>query len=77
MSPGASLNSPRSWPTQKPRPAPVKTTARTSGSRASFSAAASAACIAWLNAFSTSGRLSVIVITLPSLVTSTSPTPGP
>ena len=72
MSPAASRNSVRSWPTQKPRPAPVTTTARTSGSRASFSAAASALCIAALNALSTSGRLSVIVRTAPSLLVSTS-----
>ena len=31
MSPAASWNSVRSWPTQKPRPAPVSTTARTAG----------------------------------------------
>src|SRR6266550_4030356 len=37
MSPDASLNSVRSWPTQNPRPAPVMTTARTSGLRATFS----------------------------------------
>ena len=77
MSPGASRNSPRSWPTQKPRPAPVRTTARTSGSRASFSAAPRASCIALLNALRTSGRLSVIVITPPSRVVSTSATSGP
>ena len=45
MSPGASRNSVRSCPTQKPRPAPVRTTARISGSRASFSASPSALCI--------------------------------
>ena len=39
MSPGSSRNSVRSWPTQKPRPAPVSTTARTAGSPASSSAA--------------------------------------
>src|SRR5919198_1476844 len=32
MSPGDSRNSVRSWPTQKPRPAPVMTTARASSS---------------------------------------------
>ena len=69
---GISWNSVRSWPAQKPRPAPVRTTARTSGSAASFNAARSAACIARLNALSTSGRFSVIVWTLPSRVTSTS-----
>ena len=69
-----SENSFRSWPAEKPRPAPVSTTARTSGSRASFNASRSAACSARLNAFSTSGRFSVIVWTLPSRVTSTSAT---
>ena len=66
MSPGDSRNSVRSWPTQKPRPAPVRTTARTDASSASSSAAPSAWCIAALNAFRTSGRLSVIVRTAPS-----------
>src|SRR5437588_10602766 len=74
MSPGASRNSFRSCPTEKPRPAPVRTTARTSGSRASLSAAASPSCIAWLNAFSLSGRLRVIVRTPPSDDVSTSAT---
>src|SRR5919201_1714121 len=37
MSPRDSRNPLKSWPTQKPRPAPVTTTARTSESRASFS----------------------------------------
>src|SRR5437588_2043987 len=69
---GASPNSFRSWPAQNPRPAPVMTTARTSGSRASFSASRSAPCSARLNAFITSGRLSVIVWTAPARVTSTS-----
>src|SRR3954451_3255555 len=72
MSPGASRNSVRSCPTQKPRPAPVTTTARTSSPRASLSAALSALCIAPLNAFRTSGRLSVIVRTAPSCCVSTS-----
>src|SRR5438094_167663 len=49
MSPASSLNSVRSWPTQKPRPAPVITTARTSSARAAFKAASSS--------------LSVVVIT--------------
>ena len=74
MSPADSRNSVRSCPTQKPRPAPVTTTARTSGSRASFSASRRPACTARLNAFSTSGRLSVIVSTPPSLPVSTSAT---
>src|SRR5581483_11792421 len=69
---GASPNSFRSWPAQNPLPAPVMTTARTSGSRASFSASRSAPCSARLNAFITSGRLSVIVWTAPVRVTSTS-----
>src|SRR5215471_4325874 len=72
MSPGASRNSVRSWPTQKPRPAPVITTARMSSARPSFSAAPSASCMAPLNAFKTSGRLSVIVRTAPSRWVSTS-----
>ena len=38
MSSATSRNSVRSWPAQKPRPAPVITTARTSGSAASTSA---------------------------------------
>ena len=50
MSPDASRNSVRSWPAQNPRPAPVITTALTSGSRASSSAAPSAAWSAALNA---------------------------
>src|SRR5207244_12775058 len=75
MSPGASRNSVRSCPTQKPRPAPVTTIARTSSSRAaSFSAAWNARCIAPLKAFSTSGRFSVIVRTAPSRELSTSDT---
>src|SRR5207248_3091462 len=75
MSPGASRNSVRSCPTQKPRPAPVTTTARTSGARAaSFNAACSAPCIALLKAVSTSGRLRVIVWTAPSRELSTSDT---
>ena len=48
-------NSCRSWPTQKPRPAPVITTARTAGSCACRSAAASPACTARLSALRTSG----------------------
>ena len=72
MSPLAFRNSVRSWPTQKPRPSPVRTTALTSASRASFSAAANALCIAALNAFSMSGRFSVIVSTEPSRLVSTS-----
>ena len=72
MSVGASENSVKSWPTQKPRPAPVTTTARTSSDCASLSPAWNALCIAPLNAFSTSGRLSVSVSTAPSRLTSTS-----
>src|SRR6266511_3753997 len=72
MSPGASRNSVRSWPTQKPRPAPVRTTARTSASRASLSAAANALCISVLKALRTSGRLRMIVRTAPSRLVSTS-----
>src|SRR5215210_948855 len=76
MSPGASRNSLRSWPTQKPRPAPVITTARTSSARASFSAAPSARWRSALKAFRTSGRLSVIVRTAPSRLVSTSAIDG-
>src|SRR5690242_6037764 len=74
MSPAASRNSVRSWPTQKPRPAPVITTARTSSLLASFRAAAKAWCRSALNAFKTSGRLSVIVRTPPSRLVSASAT---
>src|SRR5919109_1126433 len=74
MSPASSRNSLRSWPTQKPRPAPVRTTARTSGARASRRAAASCPCTAVLSALRTSGRLSLIVRTPPSRLTSTSAT---
>src|SRR5439155_5372518 len=55
-----------------PRPAPVSTTARTSGARASSSAAARALCIASLKALRTSGRFSVMVRTAPSRLVSTS-----
>src|SRR5690242_8308789 len=71
---GIAWNSAMSWPTQNPRPAPVTTTARTSGARAAFSAAARPACIASLNALRTSGRFSVIVWTAPWRLTSTSAT---
>ena len=66
MSPAPVPNSCRSWPTQNPRPAPVSTTARISGSAPRSSDAASAACAAPFSALSTSGRLSVIVRTAPS-----------
>src|SRR5690348_2453384 len=72
---GVSPNSPRSWPAQKPRPAPVRTTARTSASRASLTASSSSRLVGASRAFRTSGRLSVIVWTAPSRVTSTSGTP--
>src|SRR6476661_1430009 len=72
MSPAPLENSCRSWPTQKPRPAPVITTARTDGFSASRNAAWIPRCIAPLSAFSTSGRLSVIVKTAPARETSTS-----
>src|SRR5438128_7735708 len=74
MAPRGPRNSVRSWPTQNPRPAPVITTARTSGSRASRRPAANARCIAESNALRTSGRFSVSVSTPPSRVTSTSAT---
>src|SRR6185436_7598320 len=52
----------RSAPAQKPRPAPVKTTARTSSSRSERSIASSSSdSILPVKAFSLSGRLSVIV----------------
>src|SRR5436190_1767663 len=56
VEPGCSRNSFRSWPTQKPRPAPVITTARTSRSRACFSPSAMPRCTAPLIALSTSRR---------------------
>src|SRR5262249_47820476 len=71
MSPD-SPNAPRSWPAEKPRPAPVITTARTAGSRASSSACCRSACSVRVNALSLSGRLSVIVWTAPSRLTSAS-----
>src|SRR5690349_11714865 len=74
MSPALSLNSVRSWPTQKPRPAPVITTARTSSARAAFRAAPSSFSVEAFRAFSTSGRFSVIVRTAPSRAVSTSAT---
>ena len=56
----------RSWPAQKPRPAPVMTTARTaSSSAAAFKAGSSSACIAAVKLFSVAGRFSVIVRTAP------------
>src|SRR3954470_3893484 len=72
MYPAPSPNSFKSWPTQKPRPAPVTTTARTSGSRASLNAATSCRCSSAVKALRTSGRLSVIVRAPPSRVVSTS-----
>ena len=72
IDPGASWNSFRSWPEQKPRPAPVITTARTSGAAASFRAAFSAAWSAALKALKTSGRFSLIVRTDSSRSVSTS-----
>src|SRR5260221_7225444 len=74
MSWSRSRNSFRSWPAQKPRPAPVITTARTSCTAASSSAARSAACISVVKALYASGRLSVIVRTAPSRLVSTSAT---
>src|SRR5215207_8419770 len=72
MESGISWNSFRSWPEQKPRPAPVITTARISGLAACSSASRSAAWSAALKALKTSGRLSVIVRTAPSRSVSTS-----
>jgi hypothetical protein len=51
---------PTSPPVQKARPAPVTTSTRTTGSRcASLSAHTQRSIIAWVKAFSLSGRLSV------------------
>src|SRR5436853_5768511 len=71
---GASPNSARSCPAQKPRPAPVSTTARTEGSRACLTASSRSRFVSASSAFRTSGRFSVIVWTAPSLLTSTSGT---
>ncbi|HZN87679.1 MAG TPA: hypothetical protein VFB44_01770 [Thermoleophilaceae bacterium] len=58
---------PRSAPAQKPRPAPVTITARTASSASAASKAAiSSRAIVTVNAFSRSGRSSVIVATCPS-----------
>src|SRR4029450_13761659 len=58
----------RSAPAQKPRPAPVNTTARTSSSRSARSMASSSSdSILPVKAFSLSGRLSVMV-RMPSLL---------
>jgi hypothetical protein len=57
----------RSAPAQKPRPAPVTITARTSSSASARSnASISSAIIVRVNAFSRSGRSSVIVSTPPA-----------
>src|SRR3954462_13948258 len=59
--PAATLRSARSCPAQKPRPAPVSNTTRTSdSSRARSRAAFSRWCISGLKALSLSGRLSVM-----------------
>src|SRR5689334_14053429 len=54
----------RSWPTQKPRPVPVSTTQRTSGSSDAWvTAASSDSLVATSRLFIASGRLRVIVVT--------------
>src|SRR5262249_50261616 len=59
--PGLTLRSDRSWPAQKPLPAPVSSTTRTaSSSRARSSAAFRSPCISALKELSLSGRFSVI-----------------
>ena len=61
---GAIAGSDRSWPAQKPRPAPVTTTQRTPASSAAASSASrSCACISVVKAFSACGRFSVSVRT--------------
>src|SRR5262252_4520503 len=68
--PGLTLRSERSCPAQKPRPAPVRSTARTSASSsARFTAARSSSCIPGLKAFSFSGRFSVTLSTPASRAT--------
>src|SRR5579884_3664137 len=58
------LNAPRSTPEQKPSPAPVRISARTSGSvRASRTTSAQVSIISSVNAFLRSGRLSRMVPT--------------
>src|SRR3954452_7916410 len=74
MPPAPVENSCKSCPTQKPRPAPVITTARTLASFACSSPAWIPSWTALFRAFSTSGRLRVIVSTGPSRMTSTSAT---
>src|SRR4051812_49785305 len=71
--------SPRSWPAQKPLPAPVSSTARAAGSPAIRSRASrSSRCIGSLRLLSLSGRFSVMVTTAPSGSTiSVSLTTGP
>lgn len=61
--PGVKSRSARSWPAQKPRPAPVRISARAPAASTSSSADCSSRCIARVKLFSLSGRLSVIVAT--------------
>src|SRR5262245_11240529 len=68
--PGATSRSERSCPAQKPRPAPVSSTARTASSSAARSRAArNSRCIAGLKLLSLSGRWSVTCSTPPSCET--------
>ena len=74
VSPDASMPtcSRRSWPTQKARPAPVSTTARTASSAAiASSVSRSSSFSAMFSEFSDSGRLSVSVAT-PSVMSTSS-----
>ena len=60
----AGLRSPRSWPAQKPRPAPVRITPRNPACASSVSSArASSACMTAVKLFRRSGRLSVMTPT--------------
>ena len=64
--PGSKSNSARSAPAQKPRPAPVITTARIALSASTLSSAAhSALCMARVKLLSDCGRLSVMSATAP------------
>ena len=70
--PGLTFRSDRSWPAQKPRPAPVSTTARQPSSASiAANAARSATCISTLKLLSRSGRFSVSRVTPPCRSTRT------
>src|SRR6185436_14708224 len=57
--PGATARSPRSWPAQKPRPAPVNTSTRASLFPTASSARETSSCICTVKELRRSGRLSV------------------